>query len=155
MESITNYQFSETDLLEEVGKTAYEWGDYQLAQEMLESAVDKSKDESVSFYTQFSRFHHLALATEKLEELEISESYYKKAFDLVVKNLLTDHPDLIPFLDQFALFLRKKKMSKIAEGMGCIAEIVQRNQNPEVDFEFDQDDIDLDSLELDGVAEVA
>lgn len=120
-----NFEHFENELMDEILSSALEWGDYELAIEILEKSNHHSVPKDRTVQTFFTKLHLLAVIYDRQGVMGLAEKIYNRALNCMIDEEDLDPVEVALFLKNYSSCLRRMNMKDLAQGMETIADTFQ------------------------------
>lgn len=125
-----NFEFFENQLMDEILTTALEWGDYELAIEILEKSGSVTTQKDHSKKTVFTKLHLLAIIYDRQGLLGLAEKIYNRGLSCLLEEESLDPIEVALFLKNYSTCLRRLNMEDLAIGLETVADTFQFKKYP-------------------------
>jgi hypothetical protein len=119
------YQHYENELMDELLSSALEWGDYELAIDILEKSSRSSVPKDRVNQTLFTKLHLLAVIYDRQGIMGMAEKIYNRALCCMMDETVIDPVEVALFLKNYSVCLRRMNMKDLARGLETIADTFQ------------------------------
>jgi hypothetical protein len=119
------FQHYENELMDELLSSAVEWGNYELAIDILEKFSRNSVPKDRVNRTLFTKLHLLAVIYDRQGITGMAEKIYNRALGCMMDETDINPVEVALFLKNYSICLRRMNMKDLALGLETIADTFQ------------------------------